>query len=257
MTQDILFALAHSAARGSNPTASFASRPSAIIQLDFEILLKNAYLYGIIKKSEVSNMVELSKASPAKNYFDDIVKQVSGVKIRSISSLSPSYHSHLGYRKYSDRNPVYIVFENGQCLIIDYLYVDALRVDFHPLTDKEKIDLENRFIKDCFNCSLDIHGWVKNDNGKHALGDIVRTEIIVLEYDSISAIELRPVTKEYLKWIDGDIGYVSPSDETFDQIKFILSNGNTFVVCADDADANGYVMVWSTEAKETTITNNQ
>ena len=125
------------------------------------------------------------------------------------------------------------------------------------MTDEEKTYLENRPIKDFFNCSVDIHGWVNNDNGKSVGGDVESTEIIALEYDSISSIELRSVTKEYLKWIDGDIDYVSPSNETFDQIKFVMSNGNTFVVCADDADADGYVMVWSTEAKETTVTYNQ
>jgi hypothetical protein len=163
----------------------------------------------------------------------------------------------MGYRKYEDKDSVYIVFENGQCLIIDYLFVDTLRVDFHSLTDEEKTALENRSIKDFFNCSVDIHSRTKNDSGEYVVGEIDRTLTISLEYDSISSIDLRSVTKEYLKWIDNDINYVSPSNETFDQIKFVMNNGNTFVICADGADVDGYVMVWSNEAKETTVKYNQ
>ena len=211
----------------------------------------------MLERNEVINVIKLSKMSEAKTFFEDLIKNVAGAKIKSISSSNPFFNSHRGYRKYEDKDSVYIVFENGQCLIIDYLFVDSLCVNFHPLTDEEKTDLENRSIKDFFNCSVDIHGWVKNDNGESVVGDVERTEIIALEYDSISSIELRSVTKEYLKWIDDDIDYVSPSNETFDQIKFVMSNGNTFVVCADDADADGYVVVWSTEAKETTVTYNQ
>ena len=36
-------------------------------------------------------------------------------------------------------------------------------------------------------------------------------------------IALRSVTKEYLKWIDGNIDYVSPNDETFEGIIPTLS----------------------------------
>ena len=108
-------------------------------------------------------------------------------------------------------------------------------------------------IKDFFNCSVDIHRWDRNDNGESVVGAIDHTEIISLKYDAISAIDLRPVKGEYSKWIDGDIDYVPSSEETFDQIKFTMRNGNTFVICADDAEVDGYVMAWSTDAKESII----
>ena len=83
-------------------------------------------------------MLELSTASAAQTYFNGIVEKVAGIKIRSISSANPCFNSNVGYRKYEDCDPIYIVFENGQCLIIDYPFVDELRADFRPLTDKEK-----------------------------------------------------------------------------------------------------------------------
>lgn len=198
-------------------------------------------------------MLELSTASAAKAYFNDIIAKMEGVKIKSVFSPSPFFNSHLGYREYEDDTPIYIVFENGQCLIIEYRFIDTLCVDFRPLNEEEEATLEKQLIKDYFNCSVDIHSWDKNDNGESVVGDMDRTETISLEYDTLVDTELRQVTEEYSKWIDGDIDSVSPTNETFDQIKFILGNGNTFVVCADDAEVDGYIMAWSTDAKESTI----
>ena len=39
--------------------------------------------------------------------------------------------------------------------------------------------------------------------------------------------------------------------ETFDEIKFTMSNGKSFVICADDAEVDGYALVWSEDTDET------
>ena len=50
-----------------------------------------------------------------------------------------------------------------------------------------------------------------------------------------------------------NIAILAPNEDTFDEIKFIMTNGNIFIICADDAYVDGYVMAWSTHAKEPTI----
>ena len=50
---------------------------------------------------------------------------------------------------------------------------------------------------------------------------------------------------------DNDVDYVSPTKETFDEIKFTMSNGKSFVICADDAEVDGYALVWSEDTDET------
>jgi predicted nucleotidyltransferase len=50
------------------------------------------------------------------------------------------------------------------------------------------------------------------------------------------------------KWIDGDIDYVILTEDTFDEIKFTMTNDNTFIIRADEACVDGYVMAWSTDA---------
>ena len=197
-------------------------------------------------------MVELSKASEAKLYFENIIKKLYGVKICVVFSASPWFNNNSGYRRYEDRPPLYIIFENGQCLIIKYPFIDSLCVDFRPLNEEENALLEKVTIKDYFNCSIDIQKYSENNEGESDCKKY-ETKIISLEYDTLSSIELRPVTKEYEKWIDDDIDYVTPTEETFDEIKFTMSNGNTFIICADDAYVDGYVMAWSTDAEEHTI----
>ena len=193
-------------------------------------------------------MLELSKASDAKSYLESIINNVRGHKIKQIFSECPNWNTHNGYRLYSDCSPIYIVFENGQCLIIEYYFIDGLRAEFRQMTAEEAINLQEQLLSDYFNSSDDIYNCVEGE-----ITDIDRTETIALEYGTLESVELRRVTWEYSKWVKGEIDYVSPTDDTFGEIKFIMSNGNTFVICGDDAFADGYVLAWSTDTEESTI----
>jgi hypothetical protein len=72
-----------------------------------------------------------------------------------------------------------------------------------------------------------------------------------LEYGNIVDVSLKSVTYDYEKWIDDDIELVPPIEETFDEIKFIMNNGKSFVICPDEAIADGYALLWSEDADET------
>ena len=190
-------------------------------------------------------MLDFSKASVVKKYLYDIIEKVKSVKVKAVFSICPAYHSNRDVRIYSDDCPIYILFENDDCLVIDYRFIDAFQAEFRKLTDEEQAQYEESVVRDYFNCTIDIHDAYTNE--------VTRTETIVLEYGSIERIVINHVINEYQKWIDGDIDFVAPSDETFDKIKFIMSNGNSFTVCADEADVDGYMLTWSDEAKETIV----
>ena len=64
-------------------------------------------------------------------------------------------------------------------------------------------------------------------------------------------ISLRSVTSDYYKWLDKGLDLVSPTEETFDEIKFTMSSGKSFIICADDAEEDGYVLLWSEDTEET------
>ena len=72
-------------------------------------------------------MLELSKASDAKSFFEDIIEKMRGIKISSIFSACPSFNNHSGYRSYSEDTPIYILFENGYALIIEYRFGQPMR----------------------------------------------------------------------------------------------------------------------------------
>lgn len=200
-------------------------------------------------------MVEFSKASEAIAYLNNIVKRMRGVKIKKIFSECPSFSTINGFRRYEDDTPLYILFENEQCLIINYRFIDEFCVDFRPLTEEEKGIWERQLIKDIFNCTTEIHAWAKNEVGELIVGEVDHTESISLEYDSLQSVDLRLVATEYSKWTSHGLDYVIPSAETFDEIKFTMNNGNTFMLCPEDADMDGYIMAWSVDAKESASVN--
>lgn len=100
-------------------------------------------------------------------------------------------------------------------------------------------------MKDCFNTSNDMYDFRSNR--------IYETQTCNLEYDSIENVSLRSVTDDYSKWSGDSLDFVSPTEETFDEIKFVMSNGKSFVICADDAEVDGYVKFWSEDTKEEVI----
>ena len=181
-------------------------------------------------------MLELSKRSEAEVFFKNVANKTKSIKIKSVISHCHMHHSRTKYRVYKSAAPIYILFDDGHCLVIDYPFIDALAADFKMITKKE----------------IDELGLAKKDLFNYDYSDYSNDDSSLLEYGSVTAIEIRTINEKYSKWIDGDVELVSPNYETFDEIKFIMNNGNTFFVSPADAEEDGYIMVWSTDAKEYT-----
>lgn len=179
-------------------------------------------------------MLYLSEKSKAITELGKVIENQKGIKIKAIFTLdSPSWSNHHKYRSYMQKTEVFILFENNKCFVIDYMFIDSLGFEFRDFTQEEMSVFQNKKMQDYFNASCDICD--------HRTHEVIRNETCSLAYSSIDKIEFRSVTKEYEKWIDNDIDFVQPTSETFDQIKFIMDNGKSFVICADDASTDGYV----------------
>lgn len=188
----------------------------------------------------------LSKKSEATAYFDSILSELQKIRIKAVFTLaSPFWSNKRGHRSYMDDTEIYVQLENDFCLVISYRFIDFLEVEYRKLTESEFYKYQELMIKDCFN--------TVNDIQNSRTGKIYETQICELEYGRIEEISLRSVTRDYLKWIDGDLDFVEPTEETFDEIKFTMSNGKSFVICADEAVTDGYVMFWSEDSTETII----
>lgn len=187
-------------------------------------------------------MKKLSKLTEAKIYFDNILEKIKDTKVKAIFSFGSFISKHSGTQVYMQDENIYIMFENEKCLVVSYFFIDSLCVEYRSLTEQEKEQISQSIIEDYFNNTIDIYNSYTNKKD--------RTESILLEYDSIEKITITPVISEYSKWLEDEIDYVSPTSETFCEIKFIMKNGNTFTIAPDDAEADGYSLLWSDEAAE-------
>lgn len=173
-------------------------------------------------------MCDFSKACDAEMFFRNTLNEIKNVKVKAIFSLSPGFYRYKNStRIYSADVPIYILFENEMCLIIDYPFIDELHIQFRKMTSE-----------DCFS-GVNSHGE-----------NIEQIASIALEYDSINAISVHRFSHDYSKWIDNDIKITAAGKETFDEIKFTMDNGRGFTVCADDAEADGYTLIWATDDEE-------
>lgn len=189
-------------------------------------------------------MTDFSKKSETEKYFNSIQGDLKQSKIKGIFSLaSGCWDHHRGYRTYLLDTEIYILLENDDCLVIDYCFIDALDVQFRKLTAIEADEYSSLQDKDFFHTVNDLHDF--------RTGKVCRIESCNLDYGSIIDVSLRSVTRDYNKWLNGGIYLVSPTAETFDEIKFTMSNGKSFVICAADAEIDGYIHLWSEDTDET------
>ena len=189
-------------------------------------------------------MTDFSKKSQTLKYFNTIIDDLRHTKIKAIFSIAPmSWGHHSGYRIYDTDTEIYILLENEYCLVINYRFIDALDVQFRKMTTLEEDEYCTQREKDFFNTVNDIHDFRTNK--------VYQTETCNLEYGSIVDVSLRTVTKNYSKWLADGIDFVQPTDETFDEITFSMSNGKCFVICADVAEVDGYALFWSEDSVET------
>ena len=158
-------------------------------------------------------MTDFSKKSHTIKYFDSIIGELRQSKIKAIFSIDPmSWDNYRGYRTYITDTEIYILLENEFCLVIDYRFIDALNVQFRKLTALEEEEYNELQEKDFFNTVNDIYDYCTNR--------VHQIETIHLEYGSIVDVSLRSVANDYSKWLANDMDFVSPTDETFDEIKF-------------------------------------
>lgn len=191
-------------------------------------------------------MVDFAKRADVIKYFKSIKNELQYVKIKSIFSFDERYgHSPSGVREYNTAEDVFILLENGNALVINYRYINTLDIQLRQLTQDEINEYDDLLIKDYFNAVINVYDAQTKE--------IKSTEICELEYGSILNVFLDRVKVEYTKWKNNDLVFVEPTEETFCAIKFIMSNGKTFVISPLPAESGGDTRIFSEDANETII----
>ena len=192
------------------------------------------------------NQIDFANGIEVQKYFDEVIRLMNGVRISAVFSLCAGFSIRDGVRKYMEDTEIYILFENGKCLVIDYPFIDALSADLRSTSTEEYMQHGNSVIKDFFNDRTVAHVLTEDNQTIPE-----KTCKISLEYDSLVGVDLEFVTEPYSKWIEGDLLFdVAPKATTFSQLLFKMANGKSFVICPADALMDGYTFVWSDDAKE-------
>lgn len=186
-------------------------------------------------------MYDFSKASETEKYFENIINKLRYNKIFGVYSVVSTWFNYKHFT-YMQDEPLYIIFDNGQCLIIEYYDINKLKVEYREMTECERNIYEESDTKDLFNRTTKIYDGLT--------GKLVHIETSELSYERLERIELKRVTEEYSAWVGNGIEEgIKPTEETFNEIKFVMKNGKSFIVCADDAESDGYSLIWSEDEK--------
>ena len=189
-------------------------------------------------------MIDFCRKVEARQYFKSVLEEQKDTNVKAVFSFEAAFSdTEQGCPVHFADGTLYILFEDDRCLVIDYLYTDELNVQHRTLTESEAEKYGKLREKDFFNTVQELRDF--------RTAQVVCTETRSLEYGSIVDVALRSVTEEYEKWIKHRIDVVTPTEETFDAIRFTMSNGNRITICPADAEMDRYIMVWSEDAIET------
>lgn len=179
-------------------------------------------------------MEVIKKYNNAKEYFEKLLPILKQKKIKKLCSFDSTYNTHLGKIMYSIDAPLYIIFEDNTCLIIEYYFVSELRIEYRKLTNEEIVEYEK--LNDLFNSKYEIY----NPNTY----TLSRIDTVELEYGYINEIEINKFSHEYEAWVEHSIALIPASDETFNEIAFIMNNKKAVCICPEDAESDGYLDIW-------------
>lgn len=183
--------------------------------------------------------------------FEIIKKKIGDSSIKRIFSFDDAIprknNNKIEYNTLEE--PLYILFDNDYCLIIEFTNYSSIYLDYRKITLEEiKQAIENVSNKDidCLNNYHRIHGWDFDDNRNRIEDSFGMKEIIEIHgnYDKISDIQIDGFNDSYEKWIsDGSSSSmitIPAGGDYFKSIKFILNNGIKIKMRPQDAEMDGY-----------------
>lgn len=183
--------------------------------------------------------------------LDVLKEKIGDSSIKRIYSLDDDIpikeNNKIEYTTLAD--PLYILFDNDYCLIIEFTNYSSIYLDYRKITPEEiKQGVGNISNKDIdyLNNYHEIHGWDFDENRNRIEESFRMKEIIEIHgsYDKINDIQIDGFNDSYEKWIsDGSSSSmitIPAGGDYFKSIKFILNNGIEISMCPQDAVMDGY-----------------
>lgn len=146
-------------------------------------------------------------------------------------------------------DPLYILFEDDYCLIIEFTNYSSIYIDYRKITPEEvKQGLDNISNKDIdyLNNYHEIHGWDFGENRNRIEESFRIKQIIEIHgnYDKLNDIQIEGFNDSYEKWISNGSSSsmitIPAGGDYFKSIKLVLNNGIEISMCPQDAEMDGY-----------------
>ena len=179
--------------------------------------------------------------------FNIMKERIGNSKITGIFSFDDSIPENENNKiEYSSlAEPLYILFDNDYCLIIDFVFHSSLNVEYRKLKTEEINNISQNKI-DYFNSHHEVYGWDFDKNGNRIEESFKIKHVIDIsgQYDEILKFEINGFHDEYFKWINNGINSslikIPAGGDYFDQLKIILNNGTKIIICPQPAESDGY-----------------
>ena len=185
--------------------------------------------------------MQITKRSDLNKFFERIKHDLWRCSIIKVFTFSGDGSSANSFR-YSIDDKLFILMDNFFAFVIEYYDVCNINIEYRKLTMEELEESAKITCRDFFNRVEEIYN-IKNYRKN-------RRESCLLEYSEIKEIKVNKITGKYETWENGNIVEKDESEEAFDEIQFIMSNGNIIHLCPEDAINDGYLDVWATGSDE-------
>lgn len=179
--------------------------------------------------------------------FNILKEKIGNSKITGIFSFDDSIpenkNNKIEYNSLAE--PLYILFDNDYCLIIDFVFYSSLNVEYRKLKTEEINNISQNKI-DYFNSHHEVYGWDFDKNGNRIEESFKIKHVIDIsgQYDEILKFEINGFHDEYFKWINNGINSslikIPAGGDYFSQLKIILNNGIKIIICPQPTESDGY-----------------
>ncbi|MBQ9844842.1 MAG: hypothetical protein IJO54_02025 [Oscillospiraceae bacterium] len=150
-------------------------------------------------------------------YFDMIVEEIDSqiVKVCTFPYADSNAYLPIVYRM---NDSLYIIFENGKALVINYFNVYEIDVDYRDMTEEEKKNTSQIDCADFFNRVDDIYDY---DTSK-----LSKRIIMNMDYGKLNKVVLQNYSGEYDYWYNGKVVTYTANNDNFGKLKLITDNNN-------------------------------
>ena len=185
--------------------------------------------------------MQITKLTELNNFFESVKHDICKSSIIKVFSFSSDGRSRNNF-KYAIDDNLYILMDNFYAFVIAYFDVCNINIEYRKLTTEELEASAKITCRDFFNRVEEIYNMKEYR--------MTRRESCILDYSEIKEIKVNHLEGKYVTWEKGSIIEKNESEEAFDEIQFIMNNGNIIHLCPEDAVNDGYLDVWATGTME-------